>query len=67
MVQFINHEYPSSLKVSFEIKLGSLDFNIVSEPPFRIKSTNGWKRSKKSNDAGECNISKTMDVKKKKG
>ncbi len=40
---------------------------MVSESPFKIKSTNGWKRSKKSNDASECNISKTMDVKKKKG
>ena len=33
VVQFISHEHPSSLKASFEIELGPLDFNMVSEPP----------------------------------
>jgi hypothetical protein len=28
-VQFISHGHPSSLKASFEIKLGPLDFNMV--------------------------------------
>ena len=35
IVQFIRHEQSLSFKASFEIELGSLDFNIVSEPPLR--------------------------------
>ena len=33
VVQFISHGHPSSLKTSFEIELGPLDFDMVSEPP----------------------------------
>ena len=32
-MQFIGYGHPSSLKASFEIKLGSLNFNMVSESP----------------------------------
>ena len=33
VVQFISHEQSSSLKASFEIELGSLNSNMVLEPP----------------------------------
>jgi hypothetical protein len=33
VVQFISYGHPSSLKTSFEIELGPLDFNMISEPP----------------------------------
>ena len=33
VVEFISHGYPSSLKASFEIELGPLDFNMVLELP----------------------------------
>ena len=33
VVQFISHVHLSSLKMSFEIELGPLDLNMVSEPP----------------------------------
>ena len=33
VVQLISHGQSSSLKASFEIELGPLDFNMVSEPP----------------------------------
>ncbi len=33
VVKFINHGQSSSLKASFEIKLGPLDVNMVSESP----------------------------------
>ena len=36
-MQFISHGHPSSLKESFEVKLGPLDFNMVSELGYSLQ------------------------------